>query len=192
MDYASERLVRDVLIGRVSDQHVGTVTRVVPELDLCQAQARIDLAAINGRISGWEIKTGADSLSRLPRQIPVYGRVFDRVWLVAAERHLIAADRLIPWWWGVLRIDGDSSACRLVEVRRSRLNPHVEVDSLVRLLWRGEVLEELTELGASEGLKRAAARSVGGVSGHRPGAPVATTTAASSSGSAYRPPRVAS
>jgi hypothetical protein len=151
---AREGTVRRTLIDYVARAHKGVPVRFVPELDLCQAQARIDLAAINGRLCGWEIKTAADSLTRLPRQEHVYSRVFDRVWLVADRRHIDRGLTMIPDWWGVLRVDGDSTSCKLRQVRGSRLNPRVDLFSLVRLLWRHEVLEELHNLGLSSGLER--------------------------------------
>lgn len=151
-----ESEVRSALLQRLASQHVGERdTLVLEELGLCQAQARVDIAVVNGRLEGWEIKTAADSLARLPRQEKVYSRVFDRVWLVADGRHVPDALGLIPEWWGVLRIDPRDGGCDFRQVRRSLLNPAVDLTSLVRLLWREEVLAELTALGAANGLTRA-------------------------------------
>ena len=135
------------------DAHPGE-TLVVHELGLCQAEARVDLAAVNGLLVGWEIKTRADTLARLPRQQEVYSRVFDRVWLVADERHIEPALAMIPLWWGVMRVREKADACCLTVVRRSRINREVDPFSLVRLLWRAEALEELEALGLAEGLGR--------------------------------------
>ena len=151
-----ESEVRSALLQRLASQHAGERdTLVVEELGLCQAQARVDIAVVNGRLEGWEIKTVADSLARLPRQEEVYSRVFDRVWLVADARHVPDALGLIPEWWGVLRIESRDGRCDFRQVRRSLLNPAVDLTSLVRLLWREEVLAELTALGAADGLTRA-------------------------------------
>src|SRR5687767_12122105 len=49
--------------------------------------ARIDLAVINGSMHGYEIKSEADNLDRLERQIPAYNAVFNRVTAVVAQRH---------------------------------------------------------------------------------------------------------
>ena len=135
-------------------------TRIVHELALCQAEARIDLADVNGHLVGWEIKTRADTLARLPRQQEVYSRVFDRVWLVADGRHIENALTLIPEWWGVMRIAGDDDGCRLETLRPSRLNRHIDIHSLVRLLWREEALAELQSLGLAAHLERAPRRAL--------------------------------
>lgn len=154
-----EAEVRDAVVSRLRSQHPDErQTRIVHELSLCQAEARIDLAVVNGRLTGWEIKTAADTLARLPVQEPVYSRVFDRVWLAADARHLDGAVGLIPPWWGIVRVTERDGACRLVQVRRSRLNPNVDLGSLVRLLWREEALAELSALGLAGGLDRAPRR----------------------------------
>lgn len=156
-----EREVRAALIERVLSKHgVPGDTRVIPELALCQAEARIDLAVVNGELAGWEIKTAFDSLRRLPGQVEVYSRVFDRVWLAADVRHIDSALKVIPEWWGVVRVSEHSGACRVAQVRASRRNPGVDLYSLVRLLWREEALAELTALGLDHGLTRAPRRAL--------------------------------
>jgi len=156
----NEATVRAAVEARaVVDAH-DRDTRIVHELALCQAEARVDVAAVNGRLVGWEIKTRADTLTRLPRQQDVYSRVFDRVWLVADDRHIEPALAMIPSWWGVMRIRDQAGACRLTLVRPSRLNRSVDVHSLVRLLWRAEALAELEALGLATGLGRSPRRVV--------------------------------
>lgn len=151
--------VRGALVARLRRQHADEQqTRIVHELSLCQAEARIDLAVVNGRLTGWEIKTAADTLGRLPLQEPVYSRVFDRVWLAADARHVDAALALIPHWWGVVRVGERGGACTLTQVRPSRLNTDVDLASLVQLLWRDEALAELSALGLAAGLERAPRR----------------------------------
>jgi hypothetical protein len=132
--------------------------RIVHELAVCQAAARIDVACINGRLDGWEIKTAADTLTRLPRQQELYSRVFDRMWLVAERRHLDRATDMIPEWWGLIRAEEEGSACRLAIVRSARTNPTVDLHAVVRLLWREEVLGELRALNLAAGLERGTRR----------------------------------
>src|SRR4051812_32014446 len=44
-------------------------TLVIDELGIAHAKARIDVAVINGCLHGFEIKSAADTLTRLPRQL---------------------------------------------------------------------------------------------------------------------------
>lgn len=133
-------------------------TRVVHELALCQAEARVDVAAINGRLVGFEIKTRLDTLARLDHQEAVYSRIFDKVWLVADHKHFEPAAARIPGWWGILHIVDHDGDCELLAIRNARLNRSVDPASVVRLLWRDEVLAELASLGLSDGLGRAPRR----------------------------------
>jgi hypothetical protein len=136
----------------------GPETLLVPELGLCQAEARIDLAVVNGHLTGWEIKTAADTLARLGRQEPVYSRVFDRVWLAADAKHLDSALGLVPSWWGIRLIVAKPDGFGFRKVRDARVNPSVDLHSLVRLLWRDEVLDELATLRLADGLARSPRR----------------------------------
>jgi hypothetical protein len=149
--------VRAAIAARVNSS--SGIRRVVPELALCQAEARIDVAVVEpARLVGWEIKTETDGLRRLPRQEEVYSRIFDRMWLAAHAKHLPAALELVPDWWGVVRVERRSTGCHLVQVRPSRLNRSVDLHALTCLLWRDEVLDELASLGLADNLTRAPKR----------------------------------
>ncbi|SLE92600.1 sce7726 family protein [Mycobacteroides abscessus] len=151
--------VRTAIATRVTSD--GGIRRVIPELALCQAAARIDVAVVEpARLVGWEIKTETDGLRRLPRQEEVYSRVFDRVWLAVHAKHLPTALDLVPDWWGAVRVEEHSAGCRLVQVRPSRLNRSIDLHALTCLLWRDEVLGELNELGLADGLARAPKREL--------------------------------
>jgi hypothetical protein len=145
-----EAEVMAALTATLARRH-GPETLIVPELGLCQAEARIDLAMVNGHLTGWEVKTAADTLVRLPRQESVYSRVFDRMWLAADARHVESALDLIPAWWGVCEIVSTDAGVRFRKVRDGRINRSVDLHAIVRLLWRDEVLEELDAIGLAQG-----------------------------------------
>jgi hypothetical protein len=117
-------------------------------MGLCQGSARIDLAAIGDGLEGYEIKSARDDLRRLPTQALIYGQVFDRLTLVAPERHLIAASTQVPDWWGLSVINAD--ARRIESLRDPSPNPGRDALSTARLLWRDEVAAALEKrLGKS-------------------------------------------
>lgn len=153
--------VRRALATRIASDHsADPTTRIIHEFALSQSGARIDVAAVNGRLMGWEIKTAADTLVRLERQSQAYSRIFDNVWLVADERHIDSALGIIPDWWGVLRVTTARDACRIISVRPSRLNRKVDLAALVQLLWRSEVMQALQNLNLSAGLEHAPRREL--------------------------------
>ncbi|MHB1342532.1 MAG: sce7726 family protein [Coriobacteriia bacterium] len=145
-----DRDVRRLLHERLRAEHPsGDGTLIVDELGLCNGTARIDVAVINSRLDGYEIKSPADTLSRLDAQVEVYSKVFDRLYLVLGSNHLDRAAERVPDWCGLIEVaEGD-----LVEVREASQNPSVDCYSLARLLWRDEALALLEELGESRGLR---------------------------------------
>lgn len=129
-------------------------TKVVDELTICGAQARADVVVVNGQLSAFEIKSDVDRLHRLPSQAKHYGRVFDRVTVVAAPRHADTATRCVPDWWGVWVARREGEALALWERRRGRPNPCLSSYARAQLLWRDEMLELLSALGADCGTAR--------------------------------------
>ena len=150
----SEAEVRQAIVLRSLLGESGSSIRMVPEMALCQSQARIDLAVVGDHLVGWEIKTQNDSLARLQKQVEVYSRIFDRLWLAADERHIGAAASIIPPWWGIVRIVGHNDRWKLETIRPARLNRGIDLYSLVTLLWRNEVFQELERLGLAGGRDR--------------------------------------
>src|SRR4051794_19660728 len=76
-------------------------TLIVDELGLCQGDARVDLAVVNGSLHGYEIKSDFDTLQRLPTQCTVYGRTLDFITIVVSAKHAKAIRAFIPCWWGI-------------------------------------------------------------------------------------------
>lgn len=128
-------------------------TVLIEELGLCQGRARIDLATVGGVLHGYEIKSNGDRLSRLATQAETYGRVFDRVTLVVGTRHVKAALRLVPQWWGVLLARGGIDGVSLDPLRSAAENPDRDPRALVELLWRDEALELLACHDAAAGVR---------------------------------------
>jgi len=129
-------------------------TRILDELGLRHGAARIDIAVVNGIVHGFELKSDADNLKRLPRQIQIYNSVLDKVTLVVGLRHTKEAERMVPRWWGIkVAAIGARGALDFDDVRRPRKNPEQEAVAVCRLLWRDEALTLLDELGQMKGLR---------------------------------------
>jgi hypothetical protein len=95
-------------------------------------------------------------LLRLPRQVVAYGKVVDRATLIAAERHVTAATGLLPSWWGIVAASrAANGSVRFRRLRAERANPDLDGLTLVRLLWRTEVVELLRDIGCDARTLRA-------------------------------------
>lgn len=137
--------VREVLLRQLRATHgADDDALIVEELGVGHGRRRVDVAVVNGELIGYEIKSAADTLSRLPGQAELYGAVFDRVGLVCADRHVTKAMAAVPSWWGVDRAvhcDGDLV---LAPVRHASVNDRVDGRSVAQLLWRDEAIDLLT------------------------------------------------
>ena len=148
---SGDAAVRDLLKQHLINAHLGQGTVVLDELGLCQGDVRVDVAAVNGELAGFEIKSPADSLARWPKQRRVYSKVVDRAWLVAPEKTLAAAQA--PGWWGLIRIVETSDRLGLCVVRDAVFNPSPDPYSIACLLWRDEAIHALQEFGLDRGVR---------------------------------------
>lgn len=149
-----DRDVRVALRAHLLEEHAEQLdhTLLVDELGLC-GEARVDVAVINGSLTGYELKSARDKLDRLPNQVSTYGKVLDYAYLVVAQSHLDKARAMLPPWWGILVAQGDSDRITLRYCRKARKNPGVDAASLVQLLWRDEALAVLTRHGQDSGVR---------------------------------------
>jgi hypothetical protein len=141
----SEAIVREALRLHVMAAIAGA-KETVDELWVPRSNERADIAVLGRWMDGFEIKTDRDTLKRLPRQVVAYGRLFDRCTAVIADRHRGQAEAILPDWWGIttVRVNGSVS---FTAVRQPRKNPTIDPEILVRLLWRGEAMDALVDLG---------------------------------------------
>lgn len=128
-------------------------TVFIHEMGLRRGSARIDLAAINGKLHGYEIKSSRDDLRRLANQVGEYNRVFDRVTLVCSKAHVHHALNVVPSWWEVLCIEMTESGPTFEIIRKGKENPGVDPRALVELLWLDEAEVILANHQALRGLR---------------------------------------
>lgn len=147
--------VRRVLRRELKNQHRGDGSLIIEELGICQGEVRIDVAVVNGSISGFEIKSDVDTLARLVPQMTAYNRILDYAHLVTGERHLEKALAILPAWWGVTTAHRQGRRVVLEPVRNAEPNAAPEARATVELLWREEALAELDARGLARGLSRA-------------------------------------
>jgi hypothetical protein len=147
---ANDPDVRALLKEYLENVHAGTGTVLLEELGLCQGDVRVDVVAVNGELSGYEIKSPSDTLARFPNQCKIYSRVVDRAWLVAPMKTLDKAS--VPSWWGQIAIFELDDRLALRVVKDADLNPSLDPLSLAKLLWRDEALEVLVNVGRARGV----------------------------------------
>lgn len=146
--------IRSALLTSLACQHAGDPdTRIVEEMGVWSNTVRIDIAVINGELSGFELKSDRDTLQRLPMQADIYSKVFERVTLVAGSRHAENALSLVPSWWGVIIATEKRGGIKLSRKRAARRNPDRDAFVVAQMLWKTEAVAIMEAYGMAKGWK---------------------------------------
>lgn len=125
MPYLKEEYAGDKII-----QEWGTMGRVV-----------LDIAIIgDATITGLEIKSDRDTLSRLPRQVRYYNFLCDYNYLVVSEKFISSAEDNIPVNWGILFVTEQD-----IIIHRHAMENKNRLLYMVNSLWRDELISILKE-----------------------------------------------
>ncbi|WP_048893967.1 sce7726 family protein [Dehalococcoides mccartyi] len=122
-------------------------TLILQEFGLCEHLVRVDMAVVNGIMMGFEIKSDADTLERLPVQSEIYSKIFDKVIIVIGEIHITKISDKIPQWWGIWVAHKTSGNVELSVYREPQKNCHIDINYLVKCLWKQEALDIIKEKG---------------------------------------------
>ncbi len=120
-------------------------SKVVQELSLPVAKARIDVAVINGSLHGYEIKSASDTLKRLPSQVEAYSKVFDYLSIVTENKYHEKILSSVPSWIGIFICYEKKGIKTIKQLRKPKLNKSKESFFLAKLLWRDEIIDTLIE-----------------------------------------------
>lgn len=148
-DLDIRKLLRDTLIAEIQQNDPSSF--VIDEMEVCRGDARVDLAVINGKISGFEIKSSLDDLRRLPNQVEMYSRVLDSVTIITTEDHQDGLQNRIPEWWGIIVVNPEDQSLQVI--RDAADNPSTDPFAVASLLWREEALSILSIYGLDHGIK---------------------------------------
>jgi hypothetical protein len=126
--------LRALVRQRFPDDSIFLEELVIPERD-----TRIDMAVVNGALHGFEIKSDADTIRRLPVQRESYNALFDEITLVVGKRHLKEAQGMIPEWWGLAIASRIDDHVEIERQREASANPHSDPATVIKLLRRPEI-----------------------------------------------------
>lgn len=113
---------------------------IISELCFLERKNRADLVYANGKLTAFEIKSKADSLTRWQSQCSAYLKVFDSVWLCCHNKHALKSIEVTPKEVGIIIVDDTKSG--LAILREAKINKNIDPYYLSDLLWRIE-LDEL-------------------------------------------------
>jgi hypothetical protein len=152
----TDATIRQAIRSRLAASHAGEDAVIVDELKVSLGSGRLDVAVINGRIDGYEIKSDRDTLDRLTRQSVMFGAVADRMTLVVGQRHLQRSLGMVPDWWSVLlSTTARDGSIRFKTVKRGRLNRSQDKIALIETLERDEIVAILAWANLDRGFQSA-------------------------------------
>lgn len=128
--------IREGLFGFL-DETYGK-NRILEEKRIGRSRADVVMVTLTA-IYGIEIKSDADTYTRLERQIRDYDRFYDYNYVVAGSRHAMHIEEHVPESWGIITVDELDGQADFYILRRPTENPKLQWKRKLSLLWRPEL-----------------------------------------------------
>ncbi|MCF0132665.1 MAG: sce7726 family protein [Blautia sp.] len=128
-----------------------TKVRIIEEKQIGKTRADVVMITENA-IWGIEIKSDADTFTRLERQVKDYNRFFDYNVAAVGCSHAMHIEEHLPDWWGIITIDEEESGTTFYWLRRPQPNPKrekkIKLRNQLSFLWRPELahIQEVNHL----------------------------------------------
>ena len=99
-------------------------------------------------LCGIEIKSDADSYTRLSTQVKDYDQYFDMNIIAIGSSHAAHVEEHVPAYWGIITIDEIDGRPDFYYLRLPARNPAMKPLRKIEILWRPELahIQELNEL----------------------------------------------
>ena len=130
-----DKAIRTVIFDYL-EENVGKI-RIFEESTI--NSSRCDFFTVTDRLTGYEIKSDADSYERLARQIKDYDAFFDENYLVVGASHSASAEKKIPDHWGIICITDTDDGFVVEITRAARPNPKLKRKNQILKLWNPEI-----------------------------------------------------
>lgn len=142
---SSEVEIKALVLNRLlKEGRINSLSLVFNEMSLARKTRRVDLGYMSGReIVAVEIKSEKDTLSRLPGQLEVYLKYFDRVILVVASKFIRDVLETVSLDVEVWEVSGGAVST----VRRGRKVKDVNKEAYLDLMTKREISLLARKLG---------------------------------------------
>ncbi len=134
--------IRDPLFDYLEQYH-GKV-RFLEEKVTGKARADV-VMVLPDKVCGIEIKSDADSYTRLATQVKYYDKYYDENYLVVGSTHAHHAAEHVPAHWGIISVELIKGEVDFYRVREAKPNPKAKLQNKMSLLWKSEFAHILAE-----------------------------------------------
>ena len=120
------------------DETYGKI-RIIEEMNI--GRVRSDIVMVTPKlIYGIEIKSDADTYTRLKKQVKNYNLYYDRNIIVVGSSHAMHVEEHVPDWWGIITVELDKDGkVDFYVLREPKDNPKVDRQRKITILWRPEL-----------------------------------------------------
>ena len=112
--------------------------RIIEEKNMGGSRADVIMVTPDSFV-GIEIKSDADTYTRLAGQVEDYDRYFDMNIIVVGTRHAMHVEEHVPASWGIITVEEVEGRADFYVLRRPKSNPGVDPARKLSLLWRPEL-----------------------------------------------------
>ena len=153
-DVLKDKDIREPLFNFLEDTY-GKV-RILEEKTVGRSRADI-VMVVTDAIYGIEIKSDADTYTRLSDQVKDYDKYFDQNIVVVGSTHGEHTHEHVPPYWGIITVEIVNGAFDFYFLRKPQSNPKMKWKKKLELLWRPELaqIQEWNRMPKYKSLSRA-------------------------------------
>lgn len=137
----NDKDIRSVLIPYLKDAHENG--KIINEWGT-MGDVIMDIAIVEpGAITGFEIKSDRDTLSRLSNQVKYYDYICDICYVVVGDKFISKIADNIPSHWGIIYVSEEGD---IINKRMALCSP-VDINRVVACLWKQECIDLIKWFG---------------------------------------------
>ena len=125
--------------------------RILEEKRIARSRSDVTMV-VPGAVIGIEIKSDADTYTRLASQVADYDRFYDRNIVVVGTSHAHHIEEHVPDYWGIITVEEVDGSADFYVLRSPGENPNLDPEKKITILWRPE-LNNILEKNSLPGYK---------------------------------------
>ena len=137
MSIIRDRDIREPLFDYLEETY-GKI-RIIEEKMMGRSRADVVMVTEDA-LYGVEIKSDADTYTRLARQVKDYDKYYDRNIIVVGTRHAHSVKEHVPEWWGIITVEEEDGRLDFYFYRQPEVNPKLDIKRKISILWRPELI----------------------------------------------------
>lgn len=130
--------IREALFDFLEEKY-GKV-RIIEEKTM--GRSRADIVMVTEKaLTGIEIKSDADTYTRLTTQVKDYDKFYDYNIAVVGASHGLHIKEHVPDYWGIITVEEVDGSLDFYVLRKPERNPKMKLTNKLKFLWRPELLQ---------------------------------------------------